>query len=431
MKIFQRNNQSGIALMIVLSAITLLTAVTTEFAYNTNVNYHLALNEKERIQAQFLAESAIELMKLELKLEKQMRSNISSSPVAGAVTGNLSGPLCQQFPLSTALIRSMVLGQAPALGVEGEEGEAAEQQAAAFVSGLQVEAAEEFLSFEGDFEGMCQDEGAKFNLNTFFGKNPIATTLSGVNDYDKQKQLLITVLSSPEFKKLFPKNPERKINELARNIADWVDSNDRVNELGGTSTGAEDSLYPAGIADYNVKDGKYLTLDELYMVAEVKDDWFTPIKDRFTIYGDGKLNVCVAPDEMVGALIVQYANSNANIPNVNPNDKERIETLVAVVKSQCVGVTPNVNEISKQLNAALTTAGTVIPQSTTETTESTTSAAATTSTTEFANMITVESRFYQLTGTGIVGETEVKIEAVLDTKDSQPKNWKYVYWRVE
>ena len=65
-------NQSGVALMIVMAAITLLTSIAVEFAYNTNVNYNLALNEKERLQAYFLAESAIKLMELELKLEKQL-----------------------------------------------------------------------------------------------------------------------------------------------------------------------------------------------------------------------------------------------------------------------------------------------------------------------------------------------------------------------
>jgi type II secretory pathway component PulK len=414
-------NQSGIALMIVLSAITLLTAITTEFAYNTNVNYHLAMNEKERIQAYFLAESAIELMKLELKLEKQLRSNISASPVAGAISANLSGPLCQQFPLSTALIRSMVLGQ----GEGGEEGVAEEAfgEETAFVSGLQIEAAEDFLNFEGDFEGTCQDEGAKFNINTFFGKDPAAIALSGLNDYDKVKQLMVVLLSQPEFKNLFPAESERKVNEIVRNIADWVDKNDRINEPGGSSAGSESSFYPAGLAEYEVKNGKYLTLDEIYMVAEVKDDWFTPIRDRFTVYGDGKLNVCVAPDVMIAALILQYANSNANLPNIDPRDKERMSNLVSVVQNGCTGVNPSVSEIANALNAALT--ATAAASATTPGGGGASSGAG------FSNLITTKSRYYSLKGTGIVGDTEVNIRAVLDTKEAQPRKWKLLYWRVE
>lgn len=420
------SNQSGIALMIVLAAITILTAVATEFAYNTNVNYHLALNEKERLQAYFLAESAIKLMELELKLEKQLRSTMSSSAAAGMIVGNLSGPLCQQFPLSTGLIRGMFLGQ-PLEGEAGEEGGEG-GEAAAFISGMQVDAAKEFLDFEGDFEGGCEDESAKFNLNMFAGKEPGQQVLSGYNSYDKVKLMLISLLSRPEFTKLFPEDDKEKVGELARNIADWVDKNESINELGATTTGSESSLYPAGIAEYGVKNGKYLTLDEIYMVAGVADDWFTPIKNRFTIYGGDKLNVCLAGDEMIAALIVQYANTSPNIPDVNPGDKQRMKILVDVVKNGCMGVNPNVSEIAAALDAALGVAGAAVSGGTASDTTGGTASGATGG---FADLITTESRYYSLVGTGVVGDTEVRIKAVLDTKEAQPNRWKFVYWRVE
>lgn len=413
-------NQSGIALMMVLAAIALLTAIGVQFAYDSNVNYHLALNDKEKLQAYFLAESSINLMKLELKLEKQLRSKISSSPVASAIAGNLSGPLCQQMPISTGLIRSMFLGQATG---EGEEGN--DDGAAAFISAVQVESAEDFLAFEGDFEGMCQDESAKFNLNMFSSKNPEEESLSGVNSYDKAKQMLVSILSLPEYKKLFNEDDSLKqVNEIVRNIADWVDTNTRINEFGGTSTGNESSEYKTGITEYTIKNNKFLTLDELFLVAGVNDEWFNPIKEKFTIYGDEKLNVCIAPDEMVAALIIQYANTTARLPDVNPQDADRVKSLVAVVKNGCTGIKPDVNAIGTALDTALGSSGD--SPSSVEGTPSTSS-----SSSSFAQLITTESRFYTLLGTGVVGNSEVKITAVLDTQDPQPNRWNLVYWKVE
>ena len=49
--------QSGVALMLVLAALVVLTTMAAEFAYNTNVSYHLALNERDRLKAQYLAQS--------------------------------------------------------------------------------------------------------------------------------------------------------------------------------------------------------------------------------------------------------------------------------------------------------------------------------------------------------------------------------------
>lgn len=418
-----KKNQSGVALMIVLSAITFLTAVGIQFAYDTNVNYHLAMNDKENLQAFMLAESAINLMKLELKLEKELRSQAASAAQGQSLNANLNAPLCQQFPISTDMIRSLFLGdtsagEAPAKkGAEkGTDEKTGENKQMAFVGGMQVETAQEFLDFTGDFEGECIDESSKFNLNIFFNKDPQATVVAGLNDYDKAKQLLINILQRPEHKNLFTGDPKKQTVDIARNIADWVDSNDRMNDQGGLSTGSESSLYKAG-GEYDVKNGKFLTLEELFKVAGIEDDWFLPIKDNFTVYGEDKVNICLATDEVVAALIVQYANSNPNVADVDPNDKERARQLVEVVKNGCTGVKPDAAAISTALNAALGS------------TQQTSGEGG--STADFSSMITTESRFYTLIGKGRVGETEVKVTAVLDTKETQAANWKFVYWRVE
>lgn len=436
-------NEKGIAMILVLGAVTLLTLITTQYAYNANINYNLAKNEVRRTQAYFLALSAINLMKLEIKLERDFKAQVSASPAAGMVAGNLGGPLCQQFPVSTAILRSIFLGQAPPEGSEkegegaggGEEGgeKAAAGSPAPFIGAMQVEAAKDFLAFKGDFEGVCEDESAKFNLNIFAGKNPAEQVLSGANEYDMAKQMLTTLLSQKEFEKLFPKEREKAISDIVRNIADWVDEDDRMSEYGGVSTGSENSIYAKGIMDVaNTKNGKYLTLDELYLVADVSEDWFYPLKDKFTIYGEGQVNVCTAPNEVVAALILQYANSNANVPDVNPEDKLKLDNLVSVVKMGCSGVQPNVTDIASALDAALgvgTGAGAA---------EAGGAGGAGSSSSGFASMITTENRYFTLLGTGIVGApqlkkapTQVKIRAVIDTADPRPDRWKIVYWREE
>ena len=178
-------------------------------------------------------------------------------------------------------------------------------------------------------------------------------------------------------------------------------------------------------------------MDELFLVAGVNDDWFRPIRDNFTVYGGDKVNVCLASDEMVAALIVQYANSNQKVPNINPADKTKMANLVSVVQNGCFGVKPDVNQIAAALDSALGVTGSTTTSSsgTTSSTPSTGSSSTTSTTSSsssgFANLITTESRYYSLKGSGFVGNTEVKISSILDTKESLPKRWRKVYWRVE
>ena len=160
-------NQKGIALMLVLSAIVVLTTMIVEFAYNTNVNYHLSLNERDRLKAYYLAKSAYSFMLLELKFDKQFRRIIESQNLGQYLGETANLPLCQQFPLSTGLIRTIFVGggmPSELFGGEddGAEGEDGGEEAGGDsdeiedlqndVSVSQEKSAKEFLEFEGDFD---------------------------------------------------------------------------------------------------------------------------------------------------------------------------------------------------------------------------------------------------------------------------------------
>jgi len=51
----------GVALIIAVISITLLTVVATEFAYNTRVDLQLAANQRDEVRAYYMARSGISL----------------------------------------------------------------------------------------------------------------------------------------------------------------------------------------------------------------------------------------------------------------------------------------------------------------------------------------------------------------------------------
>lgn len=407
----------GIAIMMVLSAIMIISIIALEFVYSSNVNYRIAVNEKERLQAFYLAESALNLMKVELKIDKQAKSQLASSPLAQSIS--LNEPLCQQYPFSTALLRAFFVGgvvpgggeAAPAEAEEAlpEEGAEKTSEKGKSVTTFETETAQEFLSFNGDFDGECANEQAKLNLNYFASLDPSQMALSGTNQYDAYKVVVASFLKQERFKNLFKETQPEKIDEIVRNIADWTDKNDQINDFGNISRGAEESLYSETGA-VKPRNSKFLSLEELHLVEGVKDDWFLPIENMFTIYGDNKVNVCLAQDDVIWALVLSYAGQNSSLPPIAPNNTELRKKVVGAVKFSCSGSQPQASKIAEDLNAALGIApGT---QS------------------NFANYITTESRYFSLKLSGQVGNSMVKFNVVLDTKDNDPKKWKILYFKV-
>ena len=79
MKIFKRhNNQSGIALMVVLWVLVLLIALATEFAYSMKGEVNATKNYKEDIEAYHIAKAGINLAMAEILYPSSFHANIKT-----------------------------------------------------------------------------------------------------------------------------------------------------------------------------------------------------------------------------------------------------------------------------------------------------------------------------------------------------------------
>lgn len=408
--------------MLVLGSIVIISAMAIEFAYNTNVNYHLALNDLDRLKATYLAKSAFRFMQIELKFDRLFRQVVQTQNLGQFLGGNANMPLCKQFPISTGLIRAVFMG--------GGEGAAAlPEEFQKMISMSQQEEAGEFLSFEGDFDAECTDESTKINLNSFYGLNPLQRVTEGYNSYDRLKLDIQKFLSAEGYRETF-EDLNIKSADVVRNIADWVDTNELINEMGGVEAGPEISVYDRIGAQYPVKNGKMTTLDEAFLVDGVVDAWFAPLKQYFTVYGDGLVNVCGAEDVVIQSVIIRYFEATPNLPPIRLDDPETMGKLITAVQEGCsMGGIGNQlkQQIATSLNAAIgaLTSGGVETGTGAEGGAQPSSAA-----TGFANYISADPRFFNLSLTGVVGDISVRVKAVLDVRGSNPNQWKLLYWRI-
>src|ERR1700674_1701253 len=76
----------GVALILVLTVIAILTSIGVDFSYNSRVSLKLAENARDGMRAYYLARSAVNLSRLLLHYQKQLDG-------AGALAANALGQL--------------------------------------------------------------------------------------------------------------------------------------------------------------------------------------------------------------------------------------------------------------------------------------------------------------------------------------------------
>jgi len=443
-----RKRQEGIALLMVLSTIALLTTLVVDFGYNSHIAYTMASNNRDRLQAYYLTRSALGFARLQVKIEKDIRSQLAKyAKYLEGVVG--SEPICTLMPFSTGLLRGFTDGAAEG-GLEGGAEDSGETVPTEGVEegaggGLQFEgimaaaAASDFLSFEGDFSVSCYVEDSKMNLNYFRQLNPEEPIPEEeeVNDYERHKRLLESLLAGSAYNEFFEDTPEKR-RELVNNIADWVDTNNLVDEQPGFQGGYEDQYYQD--RSYTVKNGKMSTPGELLLIEGMSDDIYNKLYSNVTIYGDDKINVCLADDEMVKAFVVRYSNTTAEIDPILPDNDELLAEILDAVRQACLTPLPKANEVANAIRGILG----LEPEAAVKETKSKSKTKTAKKDEDkegdeekkpvaktLTEQIVTENRYYSFDLTGSAGDIILRVRAVLHVEDKDPEKWPLLFYKVQ
>ena len=145
------------------------------------------------------------------------------------------------------------------------------------------------LFTDGFFIATVEDEAGKIPLNK----------LVNGNEYNPDiKEILIRLLNQPEFGL-----DERKANEIADSIKDWIDADNSV-----TGYGAETSYYTSLDPPYEAKNAQLDCIEELLMVRGITNEIFTGTKEKpglaqyVTADSDGAININTAPKMVLRSL---------------------------------------------------------------------------------------------------------------------------------
>lgn len=245
-----RYRNEGMALVMVLWVLMLLSIIALEFCYAMRTEVDICANQRDDIKGYFMARAGVERALLEM-----MRFT------------RIEGGLLRE-----------------------EEEEEVEEGESAGSAGLVDEGETEIWKadgtpyevpfHDGEFEVRIENEAGKVNINYASG------------------EILRQLLNSLELPEL-PSEEGNIVDVVADSVLDWRDE-DNLHRING----AEDDYYNGLPESYDCKDGPFYAVEELLLVRGVTPEVYQKLSNCVTVYSDGKININTAPPEVLRSVLL-------------------------------------------------------------------------------------------------------------------------------
>ncbi|MBX3270705.1 MAG: general secretion pathway protein GspK [Sandaracinaceae bacterium] len=294
-----RRREKGVALIVVSIAIVLLAIVLAEMHETTATSFALATTQRDRVRAEYLARSGVNLTRMLIANEPQIRAAVQ--PLIGAMLGGRRLPQLPIWSFANEILE-------PFCNYEAAQAERAN-------SGIDFSAAAGL----GDAGGTCDivafAENSKLNLNS---------PLHMPGDPGRLNVAMQVFAMTGGYQAPSPYDPlfERRDGDglittrldIISALVDWwdYDTQRTVFDPGAgridSNSGAEDSAYSNFRDPYEVKNAPFDSLEELRLIRGVGDDfWATfvepdpddPTTRTITIYGSGRVHLNEARAEVL------------------------------------------------------------------------------------------------------------------------------------
>jgi general secretion pathway protein K len=317
-----RRGERGAALLTAIVAISVLTALAVDLAYENRVRLQIAANGRDSLRAEALAQSGVALSRMVLAFQVQIddqagRMCSALGSFANALGGNAGGnagagatqpgattppggttqpggaagggtqtsgcprpQIWSLVPVSSGLVQALFGGGAATPPVEGQK------------------PAARFGDFDGSFDAKISDEGTKVNAQL--------DGLSTSGRLGVQVEALLRLTCDARWDGLFDREDAQGQRytrpDLVIHLRDWANDAASASALrasfpgGGAcnvvvdqnpfENGFQDKNYPydRGPDRYRAKSARLDSMDELYLVAGVSDAVMAAFGDQLTVY---------------------------------------------------------------------------------------------------------------------------------------------------
>jgi type II secretory pathway component PulK len=292
-KLKTSSDESGIALFMVVAAMTILSVVVTEFTYVAQVNARSSVDSSDQNKAHYLAKTGLKISLLRLRAYKQLKS---------------FGGKGSQLPQIPRSILDQVWGFPFFYPIPGN------------VPGLTVVMKDEIEKFTeesnlpGHFSATIESETSKVGINSMLaamapaplpvaspspGATPSPTPSGKPLGFEVEEARigvkdLIKQLIEERFKKdadFAAEYRDLDVEELFDNLLGWLDFTYQPKNSSGKQ-----------VVPY--KRGPLYSLSELHMIHPIDDDLYNLLAQNFTPFITPGINVNKIEEPMLRALLV-------------------------------------------------------------------------------------------------------------------------------
>jgi general secretion pathway protein K len=310
---FQQRSASGVALLMVLTALALITAIVVEITYTSQLSATIVTNHRDGQRAYELARAAIRWSVFRLQLDNML------DQIPAVAQTNYGGRKDDLSEVQWAFPLMYPFATAALAGAPEEGSQPSETAKQASPSPATTE--------DGSFVTTLADESAKINLNDVGRGGP-----QGQQQPSGAMEVLENLLLSDRFRIYFKDKDHRT---LLWAIEDWIDADSEINHLGG---GIEDAEYETENRDHHVKNAPFYSLMEIRELRPMNDKLYRELLPFVTVYPFdarlprystvpvtpmGKININTAPLEVIAALFNRAAM---------PDQQPRLQCAQQVVK---------------------------------------------------------------------------------------------------
>jgi len=234
----KKDPRSGVALILVMVSVAFMAIIIIEVIAASRVDLRIAINARNRLQAQYLAQSAAKLQLLRLHMYRDVK-NLSE--------GN------QNLPITKDMIDRIWSVPIPPFPLAGTK-----------------------TTWPGEMRGSIASEGSKIPINLLDASEHRGSDAETAAAVRKQIEALITgLLETEEFDEKY-RGLEPK--DLIDPLVDWIDAN-RTRVEGGD----EDRDYERLDPPYRTRSDRMTSLSELNMVQGWTDDLIQRIAPNFSV----------------------------------------------------------------------------------------------------------------------------------------------------
>jgi general secretion pathway protein K len=294
----KRREKRGVALVMVLAALAILTVLLAEFQDDASSEQAAVLSDRDAVRAEYIARSAINLSRLLIATEPTIRTAIG--PLMAMMMGGGSAPQIPVWEFSDSVL--------------GAFNDVNGTQAFSALAGVDITRGKNLGMKGGRFEVVIVDEDSKINVNVAARGDAITEQRLGMQ--------LLGLMQGDQYNPMFEnRDAEGQFTDrqgTCSALVDWADADEnlytcdpRNSQNSGTSA-QEDAFYQILKVPYRRKNAPYDSLDELHLVRGITDDFFAtfidpdpsnPKKRVMTIWGQGTVNVNSANAQTLLAIV--------------------------------------------------------------------------------------------------------------------------------